>query len=126
MLSLTTGEYIDLDALPVQYGGQGQLPSFDCDKFLSQDRFFGESKNEKETKNENEVESENRNEVEFENENENGTENGDKNGDVAHSEKIKSCPNSSRSKNNHSKKIMEIHNRKIQESTVRKDPRIYS
>ena len=81
-------------------------------------------------KNENEVGSEDRNEVIFENENknenENRTENGDKNEYVTYSEKIKSCANSLRRKNNHSNQIMEIHNRKIQESTVRKDPRIYS
>ena len=58
--------------------------------------------------------------------NENRTENGDKNENVAYSEKIKSGPNSFKVKDNHSNQIMEIHNWKIQESTARKDPRIYS
>ena len=128
------GEYIDVNVLPVQYGGDGQLPSFNCETFLSQDLFFDKNENEAENKDENKVEGEDRNEnvIEMENElnveneirirNENGNE--IKNGLCT--EKTKVNLHQLSNKDNHNNQIGETYKRKLTESTVRKDPRIYS
>jgi uncharacterized membrane protein len=40
LVFISLGEYIDVGILPVEYGGDGKLPEFDCEKFIAEDIFL--------------------------------------------------------------------------------------